>query len=699
MKEIEAWFRKEAHRTARTPLLEDALIGGRFPAYAAYRLRYFAVRTLLAAALHALKIILAFRFFAPGSFVAVLIVQSAATLASGFWWGSLEILREKVREDYRAGRRRGLDGLIGRWLSVSLRLGTAAFVAAVLILPACPILFGRGASAADFFLSSILLRLALDFPTRAFHSGVYAVRRVYRPLVSVVLAELLSFATLLAAWPLIGLWSLPPASAVSSLTAASLVFHYTGRAYRRFGLSPWKNLRIFRRSGPRKPSGFGSKEWFAAGAAYAAMRLDALLVLVLAFASVPRIRSGATLIFAAGPLIRAGFEWIQLFYFDLKRLDRPVLRRLREGFERRLSILAAPVAVILWIPAALAACAYYGPRGWTFFAAFGLFFLGRGRLAAAQMRAYARGAYGLLFFSGSAVLAGHLAAGMFIVGTAELLAVAAVVTLIGGAIAGKRARESEWPSGRAEPLCPADWLARTGRLKGPATVFAAEFVRESSLERDNPLRRRERERYLLQRIAGIIAARLDGRGAVAVYGPGRLIWHERGREKSILKMEWILSLGAGRIRRLETTGTQADGREALRQAAAMGFFGRGLASGPRADTEAAFRKLIPEGISFPVNGPPPEFIRGLSSSERRAILVDAAAFASDFRIVRPRSSFDVTAFTESGTPRRIFLIDRKTPRRLRNRWRATIRRLNLEEALFHDDHDKMRVSHPDETDH
>ncbi len=97
MRDIEAWFQKEAARAARTPLLEDALIGGRFFPYAAYRLRYFALRTLVAAALHAVKIVLAFRFFSPRSFVAVLVVQSAATHVSGFWWGSLEVRRVKVR--------------------------------------------------------------------------------------------------------------------------------------------------------------------------------------------------------------------------------------------------------------------------------------------------------------------------------------------------------------------------------------------------------------------------------------------------------------------------------------------------------------------------------------------------------------------------------------------------------------------------
>jgi hypothetical protein len=681
MKEIEAWFRKEAARAARTPLLEDALIGARFFPYAAYRLRYFTVRTLLAATLHAVKIVLAFRFFSPRAFVAVLVVQSAATLASGFWWGSLEVFREKVREEYRSGRRRRLDGLIGRWLTTGLHLGIAVFIAAVLFLPACPLLFGRSPSAADFFLTAILLRLALDFPGRVYHSGVYAVRRVYRPLLSVILAEILSFATLLSSWPVIGLWSLPLASIVSSLVSTSLVFIYTGRAYRRLDLSPWRKVRLLRHGGRFRSPGFGSSEWLTAGASYAMMRLDSLLVLVLAFASVPRIRSAATLIFAAGPLVRAGFDWIQLFYFDLKQLNRPVLRRWREEFERQVSILSAMVAFILWLPASFIARAFYGPQSWTFFAAFGLFFVGRGWLAAAQMRAYTRGAYVRLFLSGIIILAGHFAAMIFIAGTAEFLAVASVVTLIGGAIAGRLAGESTWRPGHSEPLCLAEWLARTRSLQGSIAVSSAEFVREPSLERDHPVRRRERERYILQQIAGIIAAKLDGRGTAAVSAPSRLVWSEPHIRESLLKEEWLLSLGAGRIKRLETTGPQAGGIAALHQAAKMGFFGQSLKPIPCAYAEKTCGDLFPEVPSFSANSPP-ELIRRLSSAERRAILADAAAFASDFRVFRRRSSFDVLAFSENGTPRWIFLLDRKMPRPQRNHLRSTVRRLNLQAALF-----------------
>ncbi|MBM3312118.1 MAG: hypothetical protein FJY80_11485, partial [Candidatus Aminicenantes bacterium] len=471
MKDIEAWFRKEAERGARTPLLEDALIGGRFFPYAVYRLRYFALRTLLAAFLHALKIYFAFRFFSAGSFVAVLVVQAAASLAAGFWWGSLEVLRARVREDFSARRRRGLDELIGSWISLSLRAGAAILAVAFAFLSVRFFSPGGGISAADVFLAVILFRSALDLPSRAYHSGVYALRRVYRPGLTIVLAELLSFAALLASWPLLNVWSLPLASAVSSVAAVALVVFYTRRAYRRLGLRPGRRLRAFRRGRPR---GLGSREWFSAGAAYAVLRLDGLLPLALVGLFGRRTGPAAALVLAAGPLIRAGFEWVQLFYFDLVRLNRPVLRRWRERFERQVGFLALPAAVFFWLPASAAAWAYFGPSPWTFEAAILLFFIGRGVLAAAQMRAFARGDYAPVGLSGAVVLAGHAAAGAMTAEATGLFAAAAATAFAAAAVASRRrGRLDGRPRDFREPLSLADWLAEARRAEGPAFVSMA----------------------------------------------------------------------------------------------------------------------------------------------------------------------------------------------------------------------------------
>ena len=77
MKNLRSWFFRESRRVARRIRLEDALLGGRFAAYALYRLRFFAARTAASAVLHAARIILAFRIFRPGDFAALLAAEAA----------------------------------------------------------------------------------------------------------------------------------------------------------------------------------------------------------------------------------------------------------------------------------------------------------------------------------------------------------------------------------------------------------------------------------------------------------------------------------------------------------------------------------------------------------------------------------------------------------------------------------------------
>lgn len=681
MKKVEAWLRKEAERAARAPLLEDALIGGRFFPYAAYRLRYFALRTLLGAFLHALKVYFAYRFFSAGSFVAVLAVQAAASLAAGFWWGGLEALRARVREDFSARRKTELEELIGGWISFSLKAGSAILVGALAFLSARFFSPGGGLSAADLFLAAILFRSALDLPSRAYHSGVYALRRVYRPGLTIVLAELLSFSTLLASWPFLDVWSLPLASAVSSVSAVALVVFYTRRAYRRLGLSPEKRLRPFHRSRPR---GLGGREWIAAGAAYAALRLDGLLPLALVGLYGRRPGSAATLVLAVGPLIRAGFEWVQLFYFDLVRLNRPVLRKWRERFERQVGFLALPAAVFFWLPASVAAWAYFGPSPWSFEAAFLLFFIGRGVLASVQMRAFARGEYAPIGLSAIIVLAGHAAAGAMTSAATGLFAAAAAATFVASAVARRRiGRLGGRPRDVREPLALSDWLAEARKAEGPASISMITIAPEGDDRGDG--------RWPLRGLAGLVASRLGGRGAAAVAGPGRVLWFERGSDASRIEPEWLFSTGAGRVETFRFTPVLPAGREALREAVARGFLGPvsgppspsfevGRTPGP-AVSEAVFAEVVARGTVISDDIASSDFGRNLTSNERRAILADAAAFAADFRTFRPRSAYDVTAFAEEGAVRRIFIIDRKTPSEARNRWRAAVRRLNLESVL------------------
>ena len=251
MKDLAAWFSRQAARARRVVYLEDALLGGRFAGYAWHRLRFFLARYILSLVLHTVQVILLYKFFPLRQFQSLLLVQAAAALVSGFWWGSLEAMRARVRTLQRERQSHHLPQEIACWLNLSLRLAAVVVLGLALRFLA-PMALGRKGwsfGPADLYLAAILLRLALDLVARTYHSGVYALRRVFRPLPSILATELLGFGAVLAFWPWLRVWSLPLAFLVSTLAGQALLYRFTSRAYSQLGLPVWPSGREKKCSG------------------------------------------------------------------------------------------------------------------------------------------------------------------------------------------------------------------------------------------------------------------------------------------------------------------------------------------------------------------------------------------------------------------------------------------------------------------
>src|SRR6185436_6799506 len=118
------------------------------------------------------------------------------------------------------------------------------------------------------------------------------------------------------------------------------------------------------------------------------------------------------LLFAIGPVIRAGYEWAQLFYFDLKRLETAPFGNLSAWLGSRVLRLGWLLGPIFWAAACLAAAAIVGKS-----VAICLLlplFHSRSLLAGIQVRYFAEGAYGRLIGNGLVSLAGYLLASLFL---------------------------------------------------------------------------------------------------------------------------------------------------------------------------------------------------------------------------------------------------------------------------------------------
>jgi len=680
--DLEAWLRRQAAREQRIVTLEQGLLGDRLWRYSAYRLRFFFAGYLVESAAHAVAVLYLFRDLGWHSFVGVVIAQTGTALASALWWGALEAMRAQVRDLHRSGRPHRIAATVGGWLTLSLAL--AALVVALAVGWLAWFAARGELAAVEAYVAVLLVRCAIDIPVRTYHSGVYALRRIYKPLPATIGPELVSLAVMVALWPVIGLWALVVAGAITAALASGLTVHYTRRVYHFLGFAPSEHLGRFAARRSLRDRG---REMLAGGAAHGVMALDSLVVLALLFGA----RSDSTalvVLFLSMPTIRAGADWARLMYFDLKRLELRLFTNLRRRFERQTLWLSLLLGVVFWAVAAGIATAFYGHALGGLSAALLLFFVARSLLARAQIQAFAESSYAAVIGTGAACAAGLVGAAVLLEGeTARMAAV--------GGIAALTAATLEWLTrtmrARGEPgvaLLTLEWLARLGHLPGAVRVGSARIANVPGPDRPDARSREDRNRWRLSQLAEQVAHRLGPRGAAAWVGPDRLVWFEMPGPPARVNADWLQRTSGGLL--MEIVACECPtGEEALLAAGRAEMLGHASAHLLRAvlpvDADAAvasFARHARGGLVYAPDRPVPAAMRALSGNELRAILVDAVSFARDLQVGRRRSEYDVTSLCAGGELIVIFVAELGEHRRaVRHRWHHHVTALNVRGAI------------------
>jgi hypothetical protein len=679
---LDRWLDKQAARERRLVLLEEGLLGGRLWHYSAYRLRYFFLSYLNESALHAVTVLFLFRHTAWGEFRLVIVAAAASSFVSSFWWGALEAMRGQVRDLHRSGKPHRIEDAIGGWLALSLVLA-AVVLAAALGWTGLRAIDGSF-DVSDAFIAAVLLRLALDLPVRCYHSGVYALRRVYKPLPATLAPEFLGLATILAFWPFVGVWSVVIGSLLTTAVVTSLSLVYTRRVYHFLGFAPIRKARFE----AIKDSWRGAtREFLVAGASHSVIALDALAVLALLLGAKADSRS-LVVLFLTMPTIRAGAEWARLLYFDLKRLELRLFTNLRRRFERHTLALAWLLGLVFWAIAAAIAIGYYGRDAGGLALALLGFFVARSLLARAQIQAFSDRAYTAVLATGGLCLAGFAAVAL---GADDETARLAAVALVAAACAAVLTRVARIARARGEPgtaLLTLEWLRRLGEVRAPVRVGSARVRSAGGLDRLDARTREESNRWRLSQLADRTARYLGAEGAAAWIGPDRLVWFEPAGESPRVTGNWLQRASGGLIGEL-TVSECATGEEALLAAGRGEFVGYAsphlLSPIFPVDVNEArrtFKQLVPDGVVYSPDEPVPPRLAALPASELRAILLDAVAFARDLRSGRrQRSRFDITALCSGGELRLIFVADPKRGREARGRWRHLVTSLNVRGAI------------------
>ena len=206
------------------------------------------------------------------------------------------------------------------------------------------------------------------------------------------------------------------------------------------------------------------------------MGIDSLVLLATSVAAAGGPGGTWLTLLLAGlaPTIRASFEWGQLLYFDLKRLEAPLFTNLRARFDREALRLAVALGLIFSIVAVLVASVVMGLRE---IHVVGLppLLIGASLLGAAQVEAFAAGDYRRAALGGLVLCRGGRP------GNAR--ASRSIRSCCSSSPPGWRRPPSEprggrlaGRSGEGSTAVPTAWLARLAAQPGPVRLGRAELA-------------------------------------------------------------------------------------------------------------------------------------------------------------------------------------------------------------------------------
>ena len=672
MTEISRWLAAAADRERNVVRLEDALLTDRYWRYFWFRLRYFAIRTLVAVVVHAIRIALLYAAFPRDQFVVIILLGAAMALINDAWWGALEQLREGVRRLTRDGQVHRIPARIGMWLRLAMRIALVCAVAAVVWLLASLALGWVGP--VDLYGVVIIGGAGATIVARAYHSGAYALRRVYRPLPSLVAVDIGGLMALLVLWPVVGWWAFPLSELLALTAVTAMSLHYTARTYRSLRLPSFRALVA---GGLSLPPRHVLRAALPPAIASMLSGLDSLLVLTVLVAAT-RPGEGVSmvaLLAALGPVIRAGYEWASLLYFDLVRLEAPLLSRLRERFDLHVRQLALVIGCIAWVTAAGIGGLVLGIRDGALLLALLPFLVCRSLLAASQVRAFVTGAYRALIVVGTLLVPVFLA--IMVVDWSEparILAVAVALLSAAGVLLGVHG--SLRGADRVASLLDVVCLLRL--VAGPVVVTT---VRLDQAHRARGVTRegRDAEMWRQSVVARRLAARVTGRGGrLAWSGSAALVWFELADDLAPITDLAIAEVAGGLLVGQPHRLTFAAGTEAARW---VGHVAGGEAPLAAVSTMIdRFRERFPSGLVLVPGVDLDRAHLALDSRGRAAVLRAALRYSRSLAQVPDPESWDVSALVDGGALLVLFLAPRAAAAADRRAWRDGVRTWDLRAA-------------------
>lgn len=599
MTEIERWFQRTASPGRQPVSLYSCFLTGRVFAYFRYRLRYSLLLATVQFVVHVAEFLILISALGGLAAFTVMVLRAGSVIIAGGWWGLLEIMRDRLRDFSRAGDRDASGAEIGRWLVLSLALAVLMTLAGGVALI---LMRSAGDPVARLYSFLLILELAIGFPVRVLHSGVYATRRVYKPVWSMFAPTVAQLVVLGC-----GFYLYPTAALIVAILASNAIgiwvtVHYAREVYRLVGLWPrWPSPdRGLRQCFPRIPPWLGF-ETMLSGASF---HLDAALVLALVgFYGTDTRTFDLTAGLAAWqhvdafrffylimPLFRGTYESAGIFYFDFARLrGAPGLREMKLRFFQALLWVAPAMALYFWVLAAALGMFVLHDIPITFLLALIPMFILRSLIGLYQIRLFAEGRFGTHIATLLMLLAMLWLVWMNPNPAADLIQItAAMIAQLIVLINAQHLRDRTPPG--TSPLIPLrDWTRSLTREPGPLAVGSMTVPKAVTTKQRSA-------------VVALMHQTFSGTGHFAFQSPTKLVYHQRSPDSGDERRTGrVLQSATGGAARLTAGFHSPNGLSARDRLLDTGWWdpdhdGPGILS--ITDLSAEFRALFDDGIAF-----------------------------------------------------------------------------------------------------
>lgn len=676
--DIDRWFEQRAGKQKRLTALYPSLLTGRIFAYFRYRLRYPFLLSSVQFAVHVAEFFIILSSLGGVAAFTVMMLRVGSLVVGGAWWGLLEVMRERLREFSRIGARESSEQEIGRWIVLGAVLGVALMIAAGITVA---LLQPSGDDpVANLYSYLVIAELAITLPVRVLHSGVYATRRVYRPLWAMFVSPAVQLAVLS-----VGFYYYPAAAIVISIIAANalgtwITIHYSLEAYRLIGLRPKYPIftRAFWRMLPTIPPWVGLKTTLSG----LSLRLDGVLVLAIVGIYGTNTRSfdltaadsawqqvdAFQFFYLVLPLFRGCYETAGIFYFDFVRLRSfSAFHEFRRLFFHKLLCTAPFIALYFWSLAALLGLVGLPDVPLSFLLALMPMFVVRSVIGIYQVRLFADGRSGT-----------HLATVAFLAvllwlawikpnPASDLIEItAAMIAQLILLMNVQHFRDRRQP-----PLPPlltlGDWLRTLAQEPGP--VVAGKLAMPVTTTR----KQRSAATQLMRQS-------FTGRGYFSYRSPTEFVYFQRTSNDHSSQPHLILQAATGGIVNRGTclSAPTANGSSALEALISLQWLQPIDNALPIPDSpdalKALYRKLFPDGVVFDLETlDGAKQMRTLDQSFLAKTLPTTIACIEDGNLCAALDDRWLTPICDHGTLRLLFILPPDSDASLRKRWREAVK--------------------------